>query len=242
MTGKTVRATVSAAVILVCSASVLRIFAGEQNEYEVRPAVRVVPEITAESVTSEADNTIRTEIKTARSEISEENTEAENELIEEDEYIVQFPLDLNAAGFEELKQLPGIGEELAANIIEYRDSIGGFCSRQQLLDVRGIGTGRFNIIYDLLYINGEICLTEDGVSAEIQPTEYDGSVLDVNKATAEEFAKLPGADIELGRNIVLLREEIGGFSNILELLYAEGMTEELYVSIDEFLVCEKEQY
>lgn len=252
MTGKMVRAAASAAVILICSVSVLRIFAGEQNEYERGTAVRVVPEITAEStknggevteesVLSTAENILQTEIITAQSETSEEDTETENEFFGEYENIVQFPLDLNAADFEELKQLPGIGEVLAAEIIAYRENIGGFTSREQLLDIKGIGQERYSRIYSLLYINGEMPFDKEEIHTEPH-TEYDGAVIDVNKASAEDFDRLPGVDIVLGREIVRLREEIGGFSNILELLYAEGMTDELYVSIDEFLVCEKEQY
>lgn len=258
MTGKIVRAAASAAVILICSVSVLRIFAGEQYKYDSGSAVRAVPQFTAEStkggeVTKEstlstAENTIQTEIITTQSEIPRENTDAENSLVEEYENIVEFPLDLNSADFEELKQLPGIGETLAAEIMAYRESIGGFSSREQLLDIKGIGQERYSRIYPLLYINGEMPYykEENHTDKEEIPTElhteYDGTIIDVNKASAEDFDRLPGVDIELGREIVRLREEIGGFCNILELLYAEGMTDALYVSIDEFLVCEKEQY
>ena len=53
------------------------------------------------------------------------------------------PLDLNAATPEELAQLPGIGEELARRIVEYRESRGPFETAEQLMEVPGIGEGKF---------------------------------------------------------------------------------------------------
>lgn len=54
-----------------------------------------------------------------------------------------LPLDLNAAAEEELVQLPGIGEELARRIVEYRETNGPFETVEQLMEVSGIGEGKF---------------------------------------------------------------------------------------------------
>ena len=53
------------------------------------------------------------------------------------------PLDLNTATVEELAQLPGIGEELARRIMEYREVSGPFETTEQLMEVSGIGEGKF---------------------------------------------------------------------------------------------------
>ncbi|MGN9838011.1 helix-hairpin-helix domain-containing protein [Nonomuraea sp. H19] len=55
-------------------------------------------------------------------------------------------LDLNAATTEQLEQLPGVGEVLAARITEFRDSHGGFSSVDQLREVSGIGPRKFDEI------------------------------------------------------------------------------------------------
>jgi competence protein ComEA len=46
---------------------------------------------------------------------------------------------LNAATENELDQLPGVGPKTARAIIDFRSSIGGFTSVDQLIDVKGIG-------------------------------------------------------------------------------------------------------
>jgi competence protein ComEA len=61
----------------------------------------------------------------------------------------QTPLiDLNRATAEELESLPGIGEELARRILEYREENGSFKSVQELLEVKGIGEGKLEEIKD----------------------------------------------------------------------------------------------
>ncbi|MCP2360788.1 competence protein ComEA [Nonomuraea thailandensis] len=55
-------------------------------------------------------------------------------------------LDLNAATPDQLEQLPGVGEVLAARIAEFRTSHGGFTTIEQLREVTGIGPRKFEEI------------------------------------------------------------------------------------------------
>ena len=50
-------------------------------------------------------------------------------------------LDINRATAAEWEELPGIGEVLAARIVEYRDAHGPFTRLDELLQVDGIGQG-----------------------------------------------------------------------------------------------------
>jgi competence protein ComEA len=50
---------------------------------------------------------------------------------------------LNTATVEQLATLPGVGEKLAARIIEYRQKSGGFHATQELMNVRGVGEKNF---------------------------------------------------------------------------------------------------
>ena len=65
------------------------------------------------------------------------------------------PLNLNTATQEELAQLPGIGEELARRIVEYREANGAFESVEELMEVSGIGEGKFAGLDGRITVNGE---------------------------------------------------------------------------------------
>lgn len=58
---------------------------------------------------------------------------------------------INLMTKEEFAELPGIGEKLAARIVEYRKSNGNFDSPEQIMEVKGIGKARFEKIKDIIY-------------------------------------------------------------------------------------------
>lgn len=62
-------------------------------------------------------------------------------------------LNINTATEAELETLPGIGATLAARIVEYREKHGSFNSIADIMQVSGIGTGRFNQIKDLITVD-----------------------------------------------------------------------------------------
>lgn len=59
-------------------------------------------------------------------------------------------ININKAGSEELQQLPGVGPAYANRIVEWREKNGNFTSKEQLLEVRGIGPARLDAIRDLI--------------------------------------------------------------------------------------------
>lgn len=151
---------------------------------------------------------------------------------------VIFPLNLNTATLEELAALPEIGETIAGNIISYREAVGGFLNREQLLEVAGIGEVRYQAIYNLVYLDEESVI-EEATEEEMMPgtTEWIPVMVDINDAAAEEFAQLPGISLELGMQFVDIRERIGGYTTVMELLLTDDLSLEAYAAIDEYLVC-----
>jgi len=62
------------------------------------------------------------------------------------------PLDLNTATADQLDQLPGVGPVLAQRIIDYRTQHGGFRSVEQLQEVSGIGSRRYNDLKSMVRV------------------------------------------------------------------------------------------
>jgi len=61
-------------------------------------------------------------------------------------------IDINQATATELEMLPGIGPTMAANIVAYREANGPFATIEAIMDVPGIGEGRFAEMKDLITV------------------------------------------------------------------------------------------
>lgn len=59
-------------------------------------------------------------------------------------------ININTATAEELEELPGIGPAYARRIVEWREENGDFTSKEQLLEIRGIGERRLESIKPLI--------------------------------------------------------------------------------------------
>lgn len=61
-------------------------------------------------------------------------------------------VDINTASAEELAQLPGIGDKVAARVVTYREENGRFLKIEEIMNVRGIGEKTFLKIKDSLIV------------------------------------------------------------------------------------------
>lgn len=62
----------------------------------------------------------------------------------------QFTIDINSAEWPEIALVPGIGQELATRIENYRTEIGGYSSLDQLRNVDGIGPNKLKALKKFL--------------------------------------------------------------------------------------------
>jgi competence protein ComEA len=69
-------------------------------------------------------------------------------------------LDLNQATDQDFDALPGIGPKLAERIMEYRQSVGGFHSLDELRGVKGIGKKKFERIRPLVTVTKDLGLSD----------------------------------------------------------------------------------
>ena len=62
------------------------------------------------------------------------------------------PININTAGLDALETLPGIGPSTAQKIIDYREENGPFAQIEAIMDVSGIGEGKFDKIKDQITV------------------------------------------------------------------------------------------
>lgn len=157
---------------------------------------------------------------------------------------IPYYIDINTASREELMDLSGIGEILADAIIAYREQYGAFANPEEIMQVSGIGEGIFAAIADRIYVQDpqypvdpqsfDDEIYEENVYDETNAAVQDNTEknvpeleevipIDLNTADAELLMLLPYVDEAVAKEIIELREKIGGFSNTYELLYTESL-------------------
>ena len=145
---------------------------------------------------------------------------------------------LNTADEAALQEVSGVGAVLAAEIIAYRDSAGGFIRRSQLLEIPGIGETLAARIMERFYIPDEQpdpvpevpqdAGTPEIESAPAEPQEQEIQMLNLNTAERRDLLRLPEMTEELADAILSMREQLGGYQNLHELLLVDGLSPEYF--------------
>ena len=194
---------------------------------------------------------------TTKSIVKESNI-IETKIISE-EVVPTFPISLNSITVDELQYIKGIGEVTAQKIIDYRNSIGYFTSRKQLLEINGIGESKMSIIMEYTYIENEILeeytepqnivdIDEENpvIPNDTEIVEEDNSVIEeenrypvnLNTANLEDLMTIPKITPEIAQEILNLRDNIQYYSNEYELLYINGISEKYLSEIMEYITVE----
>jgi competence protein ComEA len=111
------------------------------------------------------------------------------------------PIDLNKADSAQLVSLPGIGVVIASRIIKYKNLIGGYYNKEQLLEVFGID----NSLLDK--IKNRLIVTNDGIVK-----------INLNAAQYNQLRKHPYIGKEKTALILKLRKNknIGSFNELVD--------------------------
>lgn len=64
-------------------------------------------------------------------------------------------VNINAAGQTELETIPGVGEATAKNILDYRENNGLFTTIEDIMNVSGIGEGKFEDMQEYITVGNE---------------------------------------------------------------------------------------
>ncbi len=176
------------------------------------------------------------------------------------EYIrhVSYPIDINQADYDDLVQIKGIGQVMADKILSYRNSVGTISNIDMLLNIDGIGNATLQNLKKYLYVadydykdiettvqstETTIVLSSNSKSGKISSNSSRKSLeqtsqrrkVNINNSDAEEIADALLIDKDMADDIIELRNKIDYFSDFRELLYINGMTEELLCEIKDYI-------
>ena len=122
-------------------------------------------------------------------------------------------VDLNTVDSATLVELPQIGSYTAARIMAYREKLGGFIKKEQLLEVKGMDEARYNVVEPYIKI-GEAPITK----------------IDVNRADFKTLVNHPYLNYNQVKRIFNQREKRGmikDWTQLEALLKDEGETNPL---------------
>lgn len=127
------------------------------------------------------------------------------------------PVDLNTASKEELTELKGIGDYFAGKMIEYREKLGGYVAKEQLLEIWKFTPEKLDAIKENIVFSGA-------------PKK-----LNVNSATYEVLVKHPYIDSKVANSIVKMRDQKGKYNSLNELLESKLIDEELFEKLEPYI-------
>ena len=128
-------------------------------------------------------------------------------------------IELNSATQEQLVLLNGIGESYASRILKYREIIGGYVSKQQLLQVYGLDSVLYQKIKDDVLVNSSLV------------KKYN-----INTDTEEDLAKFRRIGYKRAKVLVNYRNQHGKFSSIKDLLKTRVFSDSLLYLIEPYIL------
>lgn len=154
-------------------------------------------------------------------------------------------IDINSATVDELLSLHGIGPVRAKAIIEYRDSVGGFKSVEEIINVKGIGPATFEKIKDQISVaKPQLPGTREQIEPELTevapiapgltPAPYmpvsptPPKKININTATVEELKTLYRIGDVLAGRIIDYRTRHGPFQRPEDIMNVEGIGPKIF--------------
>ncbi len=127
-------------------------------------------------------------------------------------------IELNSTDSLELQELRGIGPVFASRIVRFRDMLGGFYDKSQLLDVYGMEAERFQQIEKHIYVD----------TSKV-------AKIDINKADYATLSKHPWISARQARLIINYRQQHGSYRKADDLLGIEIINDEFLRKIVPYL-------
>jgi len=127
-------------------------------------------------------------------------------------------IDINLADTLDLQQLKGIGPSFARRIVKYRELLGGYARKEQLLEVYGMDTLRYAGFIEKICIDSTVI-----------------RLIDINNADIKALIRHPYIEYFLAKSIVREREKTGHFRSFGELKSQIPIPDEVFEKIKPYL-------
>lgn len=147
-------------------------------------------------------------------------TQTTNNRIKKDKTII---IELNSTNIEELQKLEGVGKFYAGKIIEYREKLGGYYQKQQLLEVYGINEELYYLI------QGQIIVDTNKIKK-----------ININTADFTRLIKHPYFEKEEVKTILNYRKFAKEINSYEELLKQKAVSKELYIKTKPYITTKKD--
>jgi competence protein ComEA len=109
-------------------------------------------------------------------------------------------VELNAADSAALDDIRGVGPAFALRILNYRERVGGYASKEQLLEVFGLDSSKYSEIKEQVRVDASLIRK-----------------ININTATADNFKNHPYLRFKQINAIIQYRKQHGNYSNIADL-------------------------
>ncbi len=127
-------------------------------------------------------------------------------------------IELNGADTLQLDQVKGIGPAFARRIVNYRMRLGGFCNKEQLLEVFGLDSALYNEIKAQLRVDLDLV-----------------KKININTAVTEDFKNHPYIRYKQVNALIQYRKQHGNYGNIEDLKKVAVLTPELVAKLAPYL-------
>ena len=127
-------------------------------------------------------------------------------------------VELNSADSLQLIALRGIGPVYSSRILQYRDRLGGFAKKEQLLEVYGIDSVLLEQVTPYIMLQSE-----------------DIARLSVNTASVDELAGHPYISYNLARQMVNYRKHHGQYKNVDDIRKLYLVDDDIFKKISPYL-------
>ena len=127
-------------------------------------------------------------------------------------------IELNSTDTTELKGLPGIGSVFAARIVGYRNLLGGYYKKEQLMEVYGLSPQTYNNILPLINIDTNLIRK-----------------LSLNSSDFRDLLRHPYLNKYQTEAILQYRKLQGAFKSLDELIQNNLMPGEVFIKVRPYL-------